>query len=279
MISSAANEAKKEALKVTMDVRKMSITDISNDQINVVGTVVVSNPLPAPLNASRFDYTVFAGGSKVAGGSYTEEIHLPAAGSQTLQLPMTVSAEAMDRLNNSMQAKGQEQVRYTFRNVLHTNIPVAGERVIRFDIEKILPVVWTPRLEPGKVSVTKLGLKNSGAQMIARITNPNAFDIRMADIRYSVSIDGQETVHGTMQEVVRLPANSTTPVAMQMDLKTGKALKMGWKMLFDKKETRYKMLMNCRILSQSRILSHFNMQFTDEGNLQDLKQSLKKADE
>ncbi|MBD0376836.1 MAG: hypothetical protein ICV51_14545, partial [Flavisolibacter sp.] len=57
---------------------------------------------------------------------------------------------------------------------------------------------------------------------------------------------------------------------------TGRALKMGWKMLFDKKDTRYQLTFDSNILSESKLLRNSSMHFREEGVLADLKEAIKK---
>jgi hypothetical protein len=50
-------------------------------------------------------------------------------------------------------------------------------------------------------------------------------------------------------------------------MKTGKALKMGWQMLFDKKDTRNALAFDSKIASEHKLPQNSRMHFTDEGNL------------
>lgn len=276
IVSNTAHEAKEETFKLTMKVASTSITDIEDGAIKAISKVVIENPLPVALNASRLDYTTLINGVKVSDGTYTKPIHIPASGSKTLSLPMEVMVKPMARVIESMDAAGKDIATYTFKNIIHTDIPIAGKRMFEVNLNEDLPIARPPKLKPGAIDIKKFGLKNSGIDMTVQITNPNAFPLTMKDGRYSMTIDGKHTVEGTMEEVVTLPAKETTDVRMHMDMKTGRALKMGWKMLFDKKDTRYALTFDSRILSDSKILGNSNMHFTEEGNLYELKEALKK---
>lgn len=277
IINNTAHKAKEKAVNLTMEVASSSITDINTERIKVASKVIIKNPLPVALNASRLDYTVFISATKIAEGSYTKPIHVPASSSKTFSLPMQVLIKPMAKVIDKMDATGKDMATYTFKNVIHTDIPIAGERKFEVNMNEELPVVRLPKLKPGDLDVKKFGLKNSGIDMTMQITNPNPFPIRMKDARYSMKIDGKHTVEGAMQEVVSLPAKATVPVAMHMDMKTGRALKMGWKMLFDKKDTRYELTFDSKILSDVKMLANSNMHFTEEGTLYDLKEALKTA--
>jgi LEA14-like dessication related protein len=273
----ALHAAKGKAAKMAMEVVSSSITDISNDKIQVMSKVRLNNPLPLPLHASRLDYTMMAGKTKVAEGSYTKPIKLPANSDTTLALPMQILVPAMAKIIKEADAQQRDSILYTFYNTIYTDVPVAGETKIPFNIKATLPVVRLPELSPGDLDIDKLGLKNAAMDMVMHVKNRNPFTLRMSGGRYSMTIDGQHTVNGSMQKEVVLPAKQTTPITMHMDMKTGKALKMGWKMLFDKKDTRYALTFDSKLASEHKLLQNSRMHFTDEGNLADLVKTVKKA--
>ncbi|MBD0277921.1 MAG: LEA type 2 family protein [Flavisolibacter sp.] len=276
LLSNTANEAKEKAVRLTMQTASMSITDIEAGRIKVANKVIIKNPLPVPLNASRYDYAALINGVKVAEGTYNKPIHVPATGSETITLPMEVMIKPMEKVIDQMNAAGKDTATYTFLNTIHTDIPIAGERKFTFNLKEELPIVRLLKMKPGDLEVKKFGLKHSGIKMTMHVTNPNPFTIRMKDGRYSMTIDDKTTMEGTLQDVVTLPAKETVPVTMHMDMRTGRALKMGWKMLFDKKDTRYQLTFDSNILSESKLLRNSSMHFREEGVLADLKEAIKK---
>jgi LEA14-like dessication related protein len=275
MVNNTANEAKAKMAKLTMESASMSITGIKGDNIEVQNKVIIKNPLPVGVNLTGLDYVVKINGVKAAEGHYPTPIHLPASGSQTVTLPMSVSAKAIDAVNDKLQQQNKDTALYTFVNTVHTDLPIAGERKFNVTIEEELPMVWLPEMKPGDLDIKKFTLKNAGLKMTMHVTNPNSFAIRMKDGRYSMSIDGKNTMNGEMQEVVVLPAKKTVPVAMFMSMKTGSALKMGWKALFDKKDTKYKLKFDSQILSNEKMLKNASVHFKDEGTLDKLMKAVK----
>ncbi len=277
MINTTASEAKEEAAKMTMEVASTSITDIEGGRIKSVSQVVLKNPLPVKLTASRLDYAMLINSVKVAQGSYTQPIEIPASGSTTISLPMSIMVKPMDVVIDQMDNAKKDTATYTFLNTVYTDVPIAGKRQIPFNIKEDLPIVRLPKMRVGDIDINDVGLKNSGMKVTMQVTNRNAFPMRIEDGKYSMTIDGKNTVHGTMQDVVTLPAKQTVPVTMQMDMKTGGALKMGWKMLKEKSDSRYKLTFDGKIRSESKLLKNSSMHVDEEGNLSDLKKEVKKA--
>ncbi len=275
LMSDAVNEAKQKAVKLTMDISSMSITGIDGDLMKLSNQVVISNPLPMALNATRLDYAMLINGVQVGEGSHAQPIHLPASGTQTIKLPMVMRLDALKSVTDRMDAAGKDSATYTFLNTVHSDIPVAGSRKMEFNIEEKLPVVRMLKLKTGDADFRKAGLKNTSMSMTMQVTNPNSFAIRMKDAEYSMTIDGASTMEGSMQQEVLLPAKSTTPISMNMNMKTGKALKMGWKMLFDNKDSRYQLNFSGLLLSESKLIKSASMRIKDEGSLYELKQAIK----
>lgn len=276
MVSTAANNAKAKVAKLAMRSASVSITGIKGDEVRVQSKVIIKNPLPVAVNLTGLDYVVRINGVKAAEGHYNKAVHLPASDSQTLVLPMTVSAKAFDAVNDKMAKQKKDTALYSFVNTVHTDLPVFGEKAFDVTINQPLPMVWLPRLKPAGISVDKFGFKHTGITATMNVTNPNSFTIKMKDGRYSMSIDGKNTVNGAMQNVVVLPAKKTVPVNMFMNMKTGKALGLGWKALFKKKDTKYSLVFDGKILSNEKMLQNASVHFTDEGTLDKLMKAVAK---
>ncbi|HEX2532393.1 MAG TPA: LEA type 2 family protein [Chitinophagaceae bacterium] len=274
LANNSANEAKKEAVKLTMDVASTTITDMQPGRVRAISQVVIQNPLPVPLQATRYDYTVLLRGRKVAEGSYTQPIRLPAGGKETVYLPLYIRTRQLDEANDQPGAAGKDLARYTFINKIYTDVPVAGKRIITFNLEKDLPLIRMIRMKPGDLDIGKLGLRNSGLDLQLQLTNPNSFTIRMRDGVYVMRIDNRQVLNGALQEELILPAGETVTVPLRLELRTGRALKTGWKMLFDKKDTRYQLRFSGKLVSESSLLEEAAVRMRDEGTLEDLKRSV-----
>lgn len=213
---------------------------------------------------------------KAAEGRCSEVVRLPPSRKTTITLPMTVSAKVIDKVNDKLQAQKRDTVTYRFADTVYTDLPIAGERKFGIDIDQQLPVVWLPKLKPGDLDIKKFGFKHTGINMTVPVTNPNSFAIRMKDGRYSMTVDGNHTASGNMPDVVKLPPKATVPVTTHMDMELGRALKRGWKALFDRKNTKYSMVFDGRILSNQKPLQNSAMHFRDEGTPDKLMKALAK---
>ncbi len=100
--------------------------------------------------------------------------------------------------------------------------------------------------------------------------------MKMKDGKYKLSIDNDENVmEGVMEKVVNIPAHGTEPVSLHVDMKTMKIPELGWKMLFDKKDTRFKLNFSGKLISENGMLNNSNMAFNMDGTLDELKNMAK----
>ncbi len=75
---------------------------------------------------------------------------------------------------------------------------------------------------------------------------------------------------------VNIPAHGTAPVIMRADMKTMKMPKLGWKMLFDEKDTNFKLNFSGKLMSENGMLNNSKMAFNMSGTLDELKNAVKK---
>jgi LEA14-like dessication related protein len=180
---------------------------------------------------------------------------------------------ALKRLDN----KNIDSADYSMQATFRVDVPIAGERDFTMKMSKRLPAYKLLTVKMGDIDLGKFGLKESSIDMVVNVTNENNFPIKMEDAKYRLTIDDDENVMtGQLQEVVNIRANSTTPVAMHVDMKTMKVPKLGFKMLFDKKDTHFKMNFSSKLVSENGLLDDSKMAMNMSGTLEELKDAVKK---
>ena len=165
---------------------------------------------------------------------------------------------------------------YAVKATFEVDVPIAGERNFTMNLSKKLPSLRPLKVSVKDVDLGKLGLKETGLNMVVNVENPNDFPIKMKDGKYKMGIDNDENMmEGTMEPMVNIPANGTEAITMHVDMKTLKVPKLGWKMLFDKKDTRFKMNFNCKLASDNGMLNNSSMAMNMQGTLEELKDAVK----
>ncbi len=83
------------------------------------------------------------------------------------------------------------------------------------ELEAFVP----PTLAMRSCSVERIELE--GAKLLARyeVANPNAYDLELAGVRYTVEVDGKAVADGASAEPVRIPARGSAPISLPVEVR------------------------------------------------------------
>ncbi len=270
---------KKEAqhLKPELSVASFDITNIDEDKISATSKIVLRNNLPLEVKTNRLNYVIYIDSARVIEDSYSKPITIRSSDTTAIRLPMEIMFRKMTAVLKRFEDKHIDSADYSMKATFQVDVPIAGERNFTMNFSKRLPALRLLKAKMGDIDIGKLGLKESSLDMTVNVENPNAFPIKMKDGKYKFSIDNDENVmEGVMQQVVNIPAHGSAPVAMHVDMKTMKIPKLGWKMLFDKKDTRFKMNFSSKLMAENGMLNNSKMAFNMSGTLAELTNAVKK---
>jgi LEA14-like dessication related protein len=145
------------------------------------------------------------------------------------------------------------------------------------DVTKRLPAVRLLKVKVQDVDLNALQLKKKGVDMTVQVTNPNAFPIKMKDGRFSFTMEDDLKLQGTLEKIINIPAHSTEAVSMHANVMDGNMLKAGWKMLTDKKDTRFTYNFRCKLMAEGGLLNNSTMATSMQGTLAELVNLAKKV--
>lgn len=266
-----------EKLKPELQVASLNITDIDEDKISATSKIILTNNLPVEVNTNRLDYAIYIDSAKVIEDSYSKPITIRSKDTTAINLPMEIMFRKMTAVLKRFENNEIDSADYSIRASFQVDVPIAGERNFTLDFSKRLPALRLLKAKMGDIDIGKFGFKETEVNMVMKIENPNVFPIKMKDGKYSFSIDNDENVlRGVMEEVVNIPPRSSQDVSMHVDMKTMKVPKLGWKMLFDKKDTQFRMNFSCKLMSENGMLNNSKMAFNMSGTLDELKNAVKK---
>ena len=274
--SSLQKETQK--LKPQLLVASLDIKDIGENKITAIATITLRNNLPIEVTARRLTYTIYIDSVKVIEDSFNKPITIRASDTTVMRLPMEVMLAKLAAVIKKFDNQKVDSADYSINANFTTDVPVAGERTFTMNIMKRLPAVRLPKIEMEKVDIGKLGLKKTELNVTMNVENPNAFALQMKDAAYKLTIDDDKNVmQANMQHVVSIPAHSSAPLDMQIDIKTSKIPKLGWKMLLKKKDTHFTMNFKCKMMSKNGMFNNSSMVTNTKGTLADLKDIAEKT--
>lgn len=254
-----------------LSVASLNITDIDQNKISATSNIILRNNLPVEVKTNRLDYVIYIDSAKVIEDSYSKPVTIRSSDTTSIRLPMEIMFRNMAAVLKRFEDKNIDSADYSMKATFQVDVPVAGERNFTMNFSKRLPALRLLKAKMGNIDIGKLGFKESSLDMTVNVQNPNAFPIKMKDGKYKLSIDNDANVmEGVMEKVVNIPAHGTAPVSMHVDMKTMKIPELGWKMLFDKKDTRFKLNFSGKLMSENGMLNNSNMAFNMDGTLDEL---------
>jgi LEA14-like dessication related protein len=270
---SPSSSIKKEAAKFQpqVGVTAVKIYDIDDDRINMQMAIVLNNPLPVALNASRLKYKIFIDSVKVIESIYSKPININSSDTASIELPMEILVKPMKKILERLDRKKIDSAIYTMQSTMEVDVPIAGERSFDMNISRRLPAIHIPKGSLEKIQIDKLGLKETTLNVVLKIENPNVFPLKLDDGRYNVSIDKDFDMDGYFEKHLDIPAKQTVPLNMHLVLKTVKTGKLAWKSLFDKKDTHFKVKFSGKLNAQNKMLDNSKFLLTLKGTLDELK--------
>jgi len=266
-----------QQLKPQLSIASLNITDIDEDKISATSNIILRNNLPVEVKTKRLDYVIYIDSAKVIEDSYSKPITIHSSDTTAIRLPMEIMFRKMTAVLKRFENKNIDSADYTMKATFQVDVPIAGERNFTMNFSKRLPALRLLKAKMGDIDISKLGLQESSVDMTMNVQNPNAFPIKMKDGKYKFSLDNDQNImEGVMQKVVDIPAHGSAPVAMHVDMKTMKIPKLGWKMLFDKKDTHFKLNFSSKLMSENGMLNNSNMAFNMSGTLLELTNAVAK---
>jgi LEA14-like dessication related protein len=266
-----------QQLKPELQIASLNITDIDKDKISATSNVVLRNNLPMEVKTNRLDYVIYIDSAKVIEDSYSKPITIRSSDTTAIKLPMEIMFRKIGAVMKKFENKNVDSADYSMKATFQVEVPIAGQRNFTMNFSKRLPALKPLKAKMGDIDVGKLGFKESSIDITLNVENPNAFPMKMKDGKYKFSLDNDQNImEGVMQKVVDIPAHASAPVAMHVDMKTMKIPKLGWKMLFDKKDTHFRLNFSSKLIAENGMLNNSRMDFNMEGTLDELTKAVAK---
>ncbi len=275
--SSSAPMKKEVAQRLTpeISVASLNISDIDDDRIKLSSKVTISNPLPVDINTNRLSYEIFIDSARVMKDSYDKPISIRSSDSTVIELPMELLIAPLAHVLKYFDDHKIASADYSIKATFLVDVPIAGERSFTMNLSKRLPALHIPKMKVKDVDLHALSMKKKGVDMVVHVTNPNRFAIKMKDASFALNVEDDIEMAGVLEKIVDIPANGLEDISMHADVKEGKVLKAGWKLLTDKKDTHFKYKFTCKLLSENEMFNNSTMATTITGTIDELLNAVK----
>lgn len=273
--SSDTKKSVADRLLPEVSMASVNITGISENRISLNSKVKIKNPLPVDLHADGLKYEIYIDSIRVLQDDYKKPLSIRSKDSSVIELPMELLAEPMARVLTYFDRQKTDSADYTVKTNFTVDVPIAGNRNINLQFSKRLPALRMPKLKVKNLDLNVLKMKKEGVNMVMQVTNPNVFPIKVKDGAFTFNIEDDMEMEGKLEKIISIPAHSSQDISMHADIKEGKVLKVGLKMLTSKNETPYHFKFTGRLLSDNKVLNNSPITTTMKGTLNDLIQAAK----
>jgi len=262
-----------DTLKPRLELSRFDFTDISDEHIKLNAVLLIDNPLPVALTASRINYTIYIADTPVIEDSYQKGFSIKSGDSSLIELPVDIITKRLSGVLETLDKKGIDSTTYKIKTSFDLDVPILGERTFTVTAQRYLPTYYIPKIKVEDIDFGKLSLKEQDIAAKVSVNNRNKFPYNITDTHYTVTINGKQIAEGYQPEPILIKAEATTPVVFPVTGKVGKTLSVLPKMLFDKKDTPYVINFRCRIIDKNGDMSFKNSKFvaTIRGTMDDFK--------
>ena len=271
----AASEpgAYNDTLKPRLELSRFDFTDISDDEIKLNMYLLIDNPLPVELKASKIRYTIYIADTPVIEDEYKKGIAIKSGDSSLIELPVVILSKKLSGVLATLERKRIDSTTYKIKTSFDLDVPIMGSRTFTVTTERYLPTYFIPKVTVEDIDLGKFNFKELDVAAKVNVENRNKFPYNITDAYYTVTINGKQIAEGSQPEPILIKAQATTPVIFPVTGQVGKTLSVLPKMVFDKKDTPYEVVFRCKIIDKDGNLSFKNSKFitTIRGTLDDFK--------
>lgn len=202
----------KSASKPTARISEARLSDLSLRDVTLVFDVDVGNPYGVDLPLLDVGYALSTQGDPFVEGSADIGGFVPAGGSKTVSLPVVI--DFLQTLDLVKRLRPGQVVPYRASLTLSVDPPGLEPLGLPLATEGAFPIPDVPEVEVASIRWDELSLSRVGGTVELDVTNPNAFDLELTDLSYSLALAGTRVAEGSTQPATALPSESTRQLAL-----------------------------------------------------------------
>ena len=171
----------------TAEVTGARIQSLSFREVGLLFDIEVANPNDLAVRLAGFDYDLQLNERPFINGNNQEGFELPAGGSSTIELPVTLAYrdifDALSSIPEGRETPYALEVGFTF------DVPGLGDVRVAAGREGTIPVIELPSLRLGGLSMEALDFSGASMLLTLIVENPNSFGGRLGDVGFSFIVE------------------------------------------------------------------------------------------
>ena len=126
--SEAASEpgAYNDTLKPRLELSRFDFTNISEEKIDLTMYLLIDNPLPVSLKASKINYTIYIADTPVIEDQYKKGIDIASGDSSLIELPVSIISKKLSGVLETLDKKNIDSTTYKIKTSFGLDVPISG---------------------------------------------------------------------------------------------------------------------------------------------------------
>lgn len=250
-----------------------TITHMDKHEIDMLGQILMHNPLPIAISFDSVEYQFFINDAKVMTTRYPKPVDINAGDSSWLTLPIKVYTIKLDSILTVLDKKGIDSVEYAIRTTFYKKFLV--NRNWDVTVKQYLPLIHIPPIKINKVKIDSLSVMEAELYLNLLIFNSNVFAISVRDLSYQLDIDGNRLVEAQKPGLIEIPAQQEVSLTFPVKVTFKKIGDTLFELLTEGKNASYFLKMKLKLESKSKMLDNSQIIVESEGELKEIWQVYK----
>ncbi len=257
-----------------LEVSLFQITTLTADKTNMVGSMMIHNPLPLNLRADSLRYEIYISGVEVLKSTYAQSLNIKRWDTTMIDLPVTAYNDKLFTVLGNAEKEGKDSVEYEVKAYFGTSI--IFHKDFNLDIKTLQPVIYIPKLKI--TSIEYDSLKDGGVTLYlnTEITNKNKFPMKIKDLNFKVAIADDAWIKGSKGGVVDiLDSGQVTSLTLPLRISFKEIGKSLGPMIRHGKNTNFKLVATFKLVSDNNALKNSEVVLTDNTVIHEIVKLIK----
>jgi LEA14-like dessication related protein len=175
--------------------KKMDITGLTFDKIDLEFSMVLKNPNSFRIKLDGFDYSLDINNNRFINGKQDNQLEVESEGETIIQFPLTVQFREVQKIFKSFTIA--DSAEYLLECGFFFRLPILGKQRIPLKNTGKIPLLKIPNLTLHSLRLNKLSLTRAEFQLNLTIDNRNNLPLFLGKINYQLDIDNNNWIIGS----------------------------------------------------------------------------------
>ncbi len=199
----------------------LNLTGLSFTGVDGVCKINVENPNAINIPLPKIDWQLFIESGELVNGAIESSDTIGARKTSVIDVPFHVDyAElyaAVVAVKDAAKS-GASKTNFKIAVKASFNLPVLGEIALPFEADGALPLLRAPKFSGAKINIEKLDFSGISLNCHVDVENPNPFPFPFPSMDWDYAVNKQSFLKGLQLADNVIPANSTKPVDINLNI-------------------------------------------------------------